>query len=239
MEESSSTVLLDSFKVQRNSLVDVFTSADLESVCFRSLSFVLSAVHLVQLHDAAGPVGPGAAPPAAEAEAAARSWRHEPPPLKGSRRRRFVSGCQNNHQETWEEKNSLTKTSSNLNGKLNRRETVDAGEATRPPDEAETPPPTTLGCRGAVMPLLDRRARDLFKPRRRATVGFLSTCGNLNIEEHNPPSLPPLRLDRCHSFTSLTWKNLCSRWDKKSDPPPPDVCLVLAAPVFSVSTTAD
>lgn len=174
-----------------------------------------SAVDLVELHDAAGPVGAGAAPPAAETEAAARSRRHEPPPLNGSRRRRFVSGRQNNHhQETWEEKNtSLTKTSSNLNGKLNRRETVEAGEATRPPNEAETPPPTTLGCRGTVMPLLDRRARDLFKPRRHATIGFLSTCGNLNIEEHNPPlttTTAPLSLDRCHSFTSFIWKNFCS-----------------------------
>lgn len=41
------------------------------------------------------------------------------------------------------------------------------------------------------MPLLERRVRDLFKPRRNATAGFLSTRGNLNIEEHNPPS-PPL-----------------------------------------------
>lgn len=36
-----------------------------------------SAVHLVQLHDAAWPVGAGTAPPAAEAEAATRSRRHE------------------------------------------------------------------------------------------------------------------------------------------------------------------
>lgn len=50
---------------------------------------VSPAVHLVQLHDAARPVGAGAAPPAAEAEAAARSRRHEPAALKGSARRRF------------------------------------------------------------------------------------------------------------------------------------------------------
>lgn len=63
-----------------------------------------SAVDLVELHDAAGPVGAGAAPPAAEAEAAARSRRHEPASLNGSQRR-FVSGRQNDHhQEKREEK---------------------------------------------------------------------------------------------------------------------------------------
>lgn len=81
------------------------------SFCF----FSSSAVDLVELHDAAGPVGVGAAPPAAETEAAARSRRHEPAPLNGRPRRRFVSGRQlNHHQEKREEKNrSLTKTSSN------------------------------------------------------------------------------------------------------------------------------
>lgn len=73
---------------------------------------------------------------------------------------------------------------------------MEAGEATRPPDEAETPPHTPPGCRGAVTPLLVRRARDLFNrgAMRHATAGFPSTRGNLNIEEHKPPpnTSPPL-----------------------------------------------
>ena len=79
---------------------------------------------------------------------------------------------------------------------------MEAGEATRPPDEAETPP-TPLDCRGAVTPLLDRRTRDLFNrgATRHATAGFPSARGNLNIEEHNPPltTAPPPRLDRRHT----------------------------------------
>uniref|UniRef100_A0A8D0AQD3 Nonsense-mediated mRNA decay factor n=1 Tax=Sander lucioperca TaxID=283035 RepID=A0A8D0AQD3_SANLU len=44
-------------------------------------------VYLVELHDAARPVGAGAAPPAAETEAAARPRRHEPAALNGRPRR--------------------------------------------------------------------------------------------------------------------------------------------------------
>jgi hypothetical protein len=47
---------------------------------FQSL---FSPVHLVQLNDAAGAVGSGAAPHAAEAEAAAGPLHHEPSTLKG------------------------------------------------------------------------------------------------------------------------------------------------------------
>lgn len=43
------------------------------------------AVYLVQLHDAAWPLGAGAAPPAAETEAAARPRRHEPASLNAGR----------------------------------------------------------------------------------------------------------------------------------------------------------
>lgn len=59
--------------------------------------------------------------------------------------------------------------------------------------------PTPLGCQGAVTPLLDRRARDLFDrgATHHATARFHSTGGNLNIEE--PPPLhitaPPLWTD--------------------------------------------
>lgn len=45
------------------------------------LLFSLHTVHLVQLHDAARPVSAGAAPPAAETEAAERPRRHEPASL--------------------------------------------------------------------------------------------------------------------------------------------------------------
>lgn len=48
------------------------------------------------------------------------------------------------------------------------------------------------------MPLLRRRARDLFKQRRHATRG------HLNIEEHKPLPPPPPSIGRHHIPTSLT-----------------------------------
>lgn len=73
MEESS--VLLDSLKVGSAGRLGAGPGGVASTL---SLS---PAVHLVQLHDAAGPVCAGAAPPPAEAEAAARSRHHEPAPL--------------------------------------------------------------------------------------------------------------------------------------------------------------
>ncbi|KAK2822905.1 hypothetical protein Q5P01_022970 [Channa striata] len=72
------------------------------------------------------------------------------------------------------------------------------------------------------MPLLERRVRDLFKPRRNATAGFLSTRGNLNIEEHNPPSPPlppPLSLDRLFHCDDLTFGNPIKLTVHYSGPP--------------------
>lgn len=133
MEESSSTVLLDSLKVtpgpQLRSLRRNDSCLSSDSLMFSPLCDLCwiwphanplpsPAVNLVELHDAAGPVGTGAAPPAAEAEAAARSRRHEPASLNGSARRRFVSGRQQSTtRRNGGEKNhrSLTKTSSNSN----------------------------------------------------------------------------------------------------------------------------
>lgn len=72
-----------------------------------------SAVDLVQLHDAAGPVGAGAAPPAAEAEAAARSRHHESASLNAGRGGAL---CPNHTEpppgEMGGKTRSLTKTSS-------------------------------------------------------------------------------------------------------------------------------
>ena len=98
--------------IRFGSVVVVVLSDAVLSRGYEKKSFVLNvlfvsspAVDLVELHDAAGPVGAGAAPPAAETEAAARSRRHEPASLNGRPRRSFVSGNQqNHHQENREEK---------------------------------------------------------------------------------------------------------------------------------------
>lgn len=111
---------------------------------------------------------------------------------------------------------------------------MEAGEATRPPDEAETPP-TPLGCRGAVTPLLDRRTRDLFNrgATRHATAGFPSTRGNLNIEEHNPPH-------HCAPLLSRLEELLLSlELNQKNKRPPGRLLGSLGAPVFSVSAATD
>lgn len=93
------------------------------------------------------------------------------------------------------------------------------------------------------MPLLDRRARDLFKPRRHAPIGFLLTCGNLNIEEHNPPSppMPPQFGQVPHFHLGHLEERLLSLEQKKKEinHPPGRLLGPVGAPVFSVSTAAD
>lgn len=100
--EDSSTVLLDSFKVAGdvlfnilvlyNFILSVFVlTCSCATTCIllfflqspHSLSFSpLCAVNLVELYDAAWSVCSGAAPDAAETEAAARPRQHEPATLR-------------------------------------------------------------------------------------------------------------------------------------------------------------
>lgn len=121
---------------------------------------------------------------------------------------------------------------------------MEAGEATRPPDEAETPP-TPLGCRGAVTPLLDRRTRDLFNrgATHHATAGFPSTRGNLNIEEHNPPHhCAPPGFGPSHTSALLSRLEellLSLELNQKNKRPPGRLLGSLGTPVFSVSAATD